>query len=64
MQRLWLEPLLMKSPCINICEIENGECAGCGRTLEEIANWTSYSEEERARVLERISNEDSESKEK
>lgn len=54
----------MKSPCINICEIENGECAGCGRTLEEIANWTSYSEEERARVLERISNEDSESKEK
>lgn len=47
----------MESPCVNICEIEDGKCAGCGRTLEEIANWTSYSEEERARILERISNE-------
>jgi predicted Fe-S protein YdhL (DUF1289 family) len=26
-------------------------CLGCGRTLGEIASWTTYSDAERARVM-------------
>ena len=37
----------LESPCINVCKIENDVCIGCGRTLEEIAHWTSMSNEER-----------------
>lgn len=28
------------SPCINICRGERGLCTGCGRTLDEIAQWS------------------------
>jgi predicted Fe-S protein YdhL (DUF1289 family) len=33
----------IESPCINICEIDDitGLCAGCARTIDEIAGWTS-----------------------
>ncbi|MES0808529.1 DUF1289 domain-containing protein [Roseibium sp. SCPC15] len=43
----------MKSPCINICQIdqESGLCTGCLRSLDEIAGWASYSDDERAEVL-------------
>ena len=32
------------SPCIDICTIDpnSGECIGCGRTLDEINNWTNF----------------------
>ena len=32
------------SPCIDICTIDpnSGECLGCGRTLDEINNWTNF----------------------
>ena len=29
------------SPCMNICKVEGGICTGCGRTLGEIATWSS-----------------------
>ncbi|MDT8759953.1 DUF1289 domain-containing protein [Sphingomonas psychrotolerans] len=31
----------VRSPCINICRIDDatGWCIGCGRTLDEIARW-------------------------
>ena len=31
------------SPCTQVCEIESvsGYCTGCGRTLDEIAEWGS-----------------------
>ncbi len=43
----------MESPCINICSIEtsSGFCAGCGRTIEEIAGWAAFSEKERHAVM-------------
>lgn len=48
----------MKSPCINVCELdEENKCKGCGRTLQEIIDWGSMSEEEREKVLERLDNE-------
>jgi predicted Fe-S protein YdhL (DUF1289 family) len=33
---------LVPSPCINICRIDpdTGRCAGCRRTLDEIAAWS------------------------
>jgi hypothetical protein len=46
----------MKSPCINVCDIDKktGTCKGCGRTIEEITNWSSLTEKERERVMERL----------
>jgi len=42
------------TPCVSICKIVEGKCAGCGRTLEEIAKWRSYSDEERLQVMNRL----------
>jgi len=42
------------SPCVSICKVENDICIGCGRTLKEIASWTSYTLDQRREVLERI----------
>ena len=39
------------SPCIGICTMAgDGLCEGCARTLDEIARWGSYDDEQR-RVL-------------
>jgi predicted Fe-S protein YdhL (DUF1289 family) len=41
------------SPCVSICVIDppTGLCAGCYRTLDEIAGWIDFSAEERRRLL-------------
>jgi len=40
------------SPCINICKLdENKICIGCYRTLDEIANWTKYTDEQKQAVI-------------
>ncbi len=43
----------MQSPCIKVCVIEpdSGLCAGCSRTLEEIARWSVMSEGERRKIV-------------
>jgi len=43
----------MKSPCNDICTIDRptGLCVGCGRTLPEIAEWASASEERRQAIF-------------
>jgi predicted Fe-S protein YdhL (DUF1289 family) len=43
----------IETPCTKVCTIEHisGLCLGCGRTLGEIANWTGYTEAERARIM-------------
>lgn len=46
----------LASPCVNICKVEDEVCIGCGRTLEEIENWTSMTNEERKYINERLSN--------
>jgi len=49
-----------KSPCVNVCQLENRMhdmiCIGCLRTQEEIADWTTYTELEKYKVLWRIKN--------
>jgi predicted Fe-S protein YdhL (DUF1289 family) len=43
----------MESPCIKLCVVDPraGLCIGCGRTLAEIAAWTTFSNGERRRVM-------------
>jgi predicted Fe-S protein YdhL (DUF1289 family) len=43
------------SPCVSICVIDapTGLCAGCYRTLGEIAAWIDLAPEERRAVLDR-----------
>lgn len=42
---------MTKSPCINVCRMEAGVCAGCLRTLDEIARWGNAGEGEKQRIL-------------
>lgn len=41
------------SPCKLICEMDltSALCKGCGRTREEIAMWTRYTDAKRAFVM-------------
>jgi predicted Fe-S protein YdhL (DUF1289 family) len=42
----------MISPCVDICVIDaGGLCAGCGRTLDEIAGWSTMSDADRERLM-------------
>lgn len=42
------------SPCINVCRMHNNVCIGCYRTLEEIAKWTQYSDQEKIKVKQQL----------
>lgn len=44
---------MIESPCVKICTLDarSGLCLGCGRTIEEIARWSTMSTAERARVV-------------
>ncbi|MBD3844330.1 DUF1289 domain-containing protein [Bosea sp. SSUT16] len=41
------------TPCIKVCVIDpaSGLCEGCGRRLDEIAQWSSLSEAERLAIM-------------
>ncbi len=45
------------SPCINVCRMDEatGWCAGCLRTLDEIAAWSALGEADKRAVLLRLS---------
>ena len=49
-----LEPV--KSPCVLICSMdrETDQCFGCGRSRDEIAKWTLYTDAERDVVMEEL----------
>ena len=44
------------SPCTNVCTIEpvTGWCAGCLRTIDEIAAWGSLDDSSKRAVLKRL----------
>jgi uncharacterized protein len=46
----------VRSPCTSVCVLDpaRGWCTGCHRTLDEIAGWGSYSEDEKRAVLARL----------
>ena len=40
------------SPCKRVCRLdEDGMCVGCFRNLDEIANWSIMSKEEKLDIL-------------
>ena len=41
------------SPCINVCRMDasGGYCEGCRRSIDEIASWSTYSNEQKRAVL-------------
>ena len=48
----------IKSPCNNICRLDEYKvCVGCKRTLDEIAKWSSYTEQEKLEIIKRLKNE-------
>ncbi|HEX6827743.1 MAG TPA: DUF1289 domain-containing protein [Burkholderiales bacterium] len=44
------------SPCVKVCTMDpvRGVCAGCYRTLEEIAGWPKYPAWQKLAVWQRI----------
>lgn len=47
------------SPCIAICSTSQGDavCKGCGRTFDEVQDWTVYTPAEKRAVWRRITHE-------
>jgi uncharacterized protein len=44
----------VESPCIKVCVLDaNSVCIGCGRTIDEIADWSRMSVEEQRLACER-----------
>lgn len=46
----------MKSPCVSICMMDPSAdiCMGCCRTLDEIADWHKYTDEQREQVMSQL----------
>ena len=44
----------IKSPCVKICNLENGICTGCGRTQDEIREWVIMTDIQREEIMERL----------
>lgn len=46
----------VSSPCINVCRYDSkGMCYGCKRTLDEIGQWSRYTNEQKQAVLDKLS---------
>ncbi|MCG9876636.1 MAG: DUF1289 domain-containing protein [Leptospiraceae bacterium] len=43
----------ISSPCTKVCTMDpnSGFCMGCGRTIQEIGLWSSFSEDERNKII-------------
>ena len=45
----------MKTPCKRICVVVDAKlCEGCGRTWEELREWSFYSDKQRDEIMERL----------
>ena len=44
----------IKSPCVKICNLEDGICVGCGRTQDEIREWVIMTDSQREKIMERL----------
>jgi hypothetical protein len=49
-------PQGVQSPCVNVCRMDarTGYCEGCFRTLDEIACWSGYTDEDKLAVLAKL----------
>jgi len=48
--------MLTNSPCRGVCQLDNTRsyCLGCHRTLDEIAQWSTFSDMDKERVWSRL----------
>ncbi len=46
----------MISPCVKICKVKKDICIGCGRSLEQIKNWSKYSNFKRKKIIKQLKN--------
>ncbi|NVJ51287.1 MAG: DUF1289 domain-containing protein [Gammaproteobacteria bacterium] len=51
--------MLVRSPCIGICKLTTDEtnqefCSGCKRTVDEIIAWSTMSDNDKLKVLQRL----------
>jgi len=44
------------TPCIKKCKLQDGYCTGCARTVEQIRNWSGYSDNVRLIIMQLIEN--------
>jgi predicted Fe-S protein YdhL (DUF1289 family) len=45
----------VKSPCVGKCKLnDDRRCVGCGRTIEQIQKWSSFSYGEKMDVLKMV----------
>jgi hypothetical protein len=46
----------VRSPCIDVCRMDaaSGLCAGCWRTLDEIAAWSALDDDAKRAVWQRL----------
>ena len=44
---------MIESPCVSICILDSNAktCVGCGRTIDEIARWSTMTPADRSRVM-------------
>lgn len=42
---------MVASPCINVCKMEAGLCAGCFRSIDEIARWANLGDDGKRLIL-------------
>ena len=55
---------MIDSPCTDICttDLESDLCIGCGRNLNEIANWLFFTEKQKKIVLQDLKRRNSKNK--
>ena len=44
----------MKTPCVKICKLIDSGCIGCGRTQDQIREWTIYTDEQSEEIIKEI----------
>jgi len=44
------------TPCVQLCVVdkETNKCKGCGRTLDQIRDWSKYTYEQRMHVMKEL----------
>jgi len=45
---------MVQSPCTRHCNVRDGHCTGCFRTIEEITQWRNMDEKEKEEVCSKI----------
>ena len=43
----------IQTPCIKVCVIDANSrlCEGCGRTIDEIAAWSTFTNDQRSQII-------------